>query len=151
MGVSESYPESAEAKHSTPTERDPVQPRIFDPTWLDGLVPATDQPQISQGHHPPAYQIEVLITAEGAEAYRAWSRDSSLPLGTWLVARHKARDSAALQREALPLYYMRLTENGWQYGAATADGRAVPVAREVCQDCHTQARSQAVFGPPQPR
>jgi hypothetical protein len=150
-GTSESYSDETQGGVAAPREREAVQARVFEPSWLAGLVTATDQPQISQGHHPPAYRIEVLITPDGAPAYRTWSRDSQLPVGTWLVARHVVRSGTEAPADEAPLYYMRLTENGWQYGAATRDGRPIPVAREVCQDCHTQAPSQSVFGPPQAR
>ncbi|MGC4065688.1 MAG: hypothetical protein QM784_13775 [Polyangiaceae bacterium] len=155
-GTTETYPADAENGAATaPKEREAVQPRVFEPSWLAELVTTTDQPQISQGHQPPTHRIEVLITPSAAQTYRTWSRDSTLPVGTWLVARHLTNPEQAEPTreptEALPLYYMRLTDNGWQYGAATHDGRPIPVAREVCQDCHTQARSQSVFGPPQRR
>ncbi len=128
------------------------QERLIEPRVLAALVAATDHPQESQGHEPPNTLVQVFVSAEALDAYLAWGPGSTLPKGTWLVARHAGRtngEGAGLNSTALaPIYTMYRGPNGWLYGAANAKGLKITVVDRVCHDCHTQARSDSVFGPP---
>jgi hypothetical protein len=136
----------------------PAQPwrstgeRLIEPNELASLVAATDQPHECLGHEPPTYLVQVVISREAAEAYRAWGPGSSMPKGTWLVARHSLRKQIAQTGSApedqAPIYTMFRGPGGWLFGAATREGWKIPVSEGACQDCHTQARADFVFGPP---
>ena len=118
-------------------------PRVLDPALLASLVTATDKPYLSQGHEPPNTLVQVWVNADFVAAYRAWNEGSKLPPGTWLVARHSRSGG-----ELSPVFYAHGEESGVRFGVADAEGYALPFAREVCQDCHTQARAESVFGVP---
>jgi hypothetical protein len=126
--------------------------RLIEPSVLANLVAATDKPYESQGHEPPSTLVRVLVSPESVQAYRSWGPGSSLPRGSWLVARHSWRDyvegEGPNRTDPAPLYVMYRDVKGWTYAAANAEGRKIPVVEGVCQDCHTQARSDSVFGPP---
>jgi hypothetical protein len=124
------------------------RPRGIASEVLASLVTATDQPYPSQGHAPPNYLVQVLVNPEAVHQYRNWSTHAALPTGTWLVARHTYRSNPAPNPKPLPLYTMYRETAGWVYGAIDEEGIRIPVATEVCHDCHTQARAQSVFGLP---
>lgn len=130
----------------------PTNERLIEPATLASLVPATSQPKESLGHQPPDYLVQILVSPDALANYRAWGPGSSLPSGTWLVARHSWRrdpDRAGEHptTEPAPLYVMARGPKGWLYAAATPEGWRIPVAEDACHDCHTQARADQVFGP----
>jgi hypothetical protein len=136
-------PPSNNVLATPPTDDRPI---VIAPERLATFVTATDQPYLSEGHQPPNYLIQVLVNPEAVQQYRNWSPYSSLPMGTWLVARHRNRLNPPNDADP-PLYTMYRRSSDWLYGAIDASGRSVPVVAEVCHDCHTQARAQSVFGP----
>lgn len=122
--------------------------RGIDPAVFARLVAATDQPYPSQGHEPPAYLVQVWVNPEALDSYRHWAVGSSLPVGTWLLAKHHLRRPPPNTDPAVPIYSLYRDTGGWRYGAITPLGLRIPVQEGVCHDCHTQARADGVFGPP---
>lgn len=124
--------------------------QVLDPNVLASLVPAADQPQESQGHQPPDYLIQVLVSPGALQAYRAWGPASKMPVGTWVVARHSHRaGTGGVARDAAtaPLYAMWRSPDRWHFAATTNKGLKIPSIEGACQDCHTQASSDQIFGP----
>lgn len=125
--------------------------RLIEPRELESLVATSDQPHESQGHEPPNYLVQVFVSPESRQAYRSWAPGSTMPKGTWLVARHSwshvAIRSGFGAAEAPPAYTMYRGPDRWLFGAMNGKGLRIPVVEWVCHDCHTQARSDSVFGP----
>jgi len=127
---------------------------LFEPGLLDSLVAATDHPQNSLGHEPPNYLVQVFVSPEAAAAYRSWAPGSTMPNGTRLVARHSQRNcverAGAHSAVPAPLYTMYRGSDGWVFALANEKGLKIQATEWACQECHTQARADSVFGPSTP-
>lgn len=144
----ETLPAVAGAKGKPPSD---AREQWIEPETLAALVLASEEAYESQGHAVPNYQVQVFVSPEAVALYRDWSLGSSMPSGIWIVARHSWRGSAVTAPSSNvtpPSYVMHRTPSGWTFGAIDPKGRRIPADQGVCQDCHTQAKADSIFGPP---
>ena len=95
----------------------------------------------SDNHEPFQWNMLVRVTPNVATAYAKWQSGNTMPPGTILVAEHRPRQGTAQG----PYYFARKTQNGWQFGAATADGWLLDT-NNACILCHAEAPADNVFG-----
>jgi hypothetical protein len=111
----------------------------FDSLRSLSLVSPTAVP--SDNHEPFRWNMLVRVTPAALQAYLDWRQGDTLPEGTLLVAQHFDRKGATPG----PFYFSKKTANGWQFGAASADGWLLPT-NDACALCHSEAPADHVFG-----
>lgn len=93
--------------------------------------------------HPGSETGELRTPPTTERALRDWSRGSRLPVGA-IVVQVQRDELGSIQR----LFTMTKLPERWYFEAFDLDGFALEVDDRPCTDCHAQATSDAVFGPP---
>jgi hypothetical protein len=107
--------------------------------------PVDTEPFPSQGHGAHRYLIDVRVSPDGVDAYRALLPSTRFPPGTITAAFHKD----ATTGKPGPIYVMEKREDGWRYAVYGPDGSAVEHGLlELCERCHAESRSDSLFGLP---
>jgi hypothetical protein len=95
----------------------------------------------SDDHEPFRWNMLVRVTPKVLDAYLNWHIGNTMPADTLLVAEHWSRQGTAQG----PYYFALRNQNGWQFGAATADGWLLDT-NNACIACHSEAPADHVFG-----
>lgn len=119
------------------------------PRW-EGFDRATAWPSVggarsSRGHGVEEGIIDVRISPEARDSYRGLVAGTALPVGTTVVAFHRATNGAPG-----PVYAMvKLPDGQWDFVIAEPNGTLVARgAVSLCAACHDDAPADHLFGVP---
>lgn len=93
--------------------------------------------------HAGAQRAELRTQPAALDTLTNWSRGQALPEGSVIVQAHMD-DLGALQR----LFTMTKLPDQWRFEAFDAAGIPLQLSEQRCDQCHRQATSDSVFGPP---
>jgi hypothetical protein len=112
---------------------------------VSGWPAANEKPILSRGHGTGELTLVVRTDPASRERYLAMQRDVEWPTGTLIAAFHRDKKNG----RPGPIYVIERRTNGWAYLAFDAEGRpAEPGTLGLCQRCHEEAPSGALFGLP---
>jgi hypothetical protein len=92
--------------------------------------------------------MEIRVSPDSREAYRALRPGVTLPDGTVVAALHRDVDST----RPGPVYVMEKQNGSWSFQVLGADGRpAEHGPLTLCARCHAEAPADMLFGLPRNR